>query len=462
MNPSIEVEDSRNSKAETLGSFRILGIGGAGCEALGCLQQILLDDPVPDASLVAINSDVQALALSSVSRQCQIGARVTRGLGAGGDPEQGRAAAEQDAAAIREWVQDARVVFLITSLGGGVGSGAAPVIARIARESGALVLAIAALPFEFEGEMRAQNAEAAMRLLRQDSDAVLSVPNEILLQTSAEDTTMVDLFLSANRLLAEGVLGLLRLLTQPGLIRLDFAHLEKQLKGRRAHSTFAAVRACGEKRAQEALDALKSNPFLNGGTALTEADAVLICVAGGKDLRIQEVDWLLEQVQQLCQCRDVVVGTSVQPSLDGQLMMTVVASSHPEESSGTEGRPHGVNGSSGSNLRRAPDFSAEASAPLVNLLSKARTIPEEDNPFVPMKRGPRENPLIPPPPDLSPTDKQAWLKRHGGGLLRKPPIQTVMKFEVVSKGRFEKTEATLIDGENLDLPTYMRKGISLN
>jgi cell division protein FtsZ len=454
--------------------YRVLGVGGAGVQALQCLQDCLKSTGTAGLSLAALNTDALALSQSTIPIKRQIGSDLTRGLGSGGDPDQGRLAAEQAEATIRELVTGARVVFLLTGLGGGTGSGASPVVARIARECGALVLGVATLPFDFEGKLRARHATEGMEQLKQAADAVICVPNQRVFD-GAEDKKipLIEVFRKSNQLLSQGVMGLVQLLTQPGLIHLDFAHLESLLKGRHTQSTFATVQTQGDQRATDAFEALRRNPFLEGGEVLARANAVLLSVAGGDDLLISEVHWLLDQVQRLCDQAEVVVGTSVSPSLKGQLVLTVVVSRGDTAVKQLSNSPSVTADSAdiGSALL-ASETDAPAStppereSPITSLPPDGRLnfqSSEPENPFSVGKAPSRPSkPLIPPPPDLSPEEKQDWLRRHGGALRRKTPIQTTLKFEVVSKGRFEKTEATQFDGQNLDLPTYMRKGIPLN
>ena len=190
-------------------------------------------------------------------------------------------------------MRGADIVFLLAGLGGGTGTGAAPVLARMARESGALVLAIVTMPFEFEGLRRQQQAEYGLHLLKSAADAVICLPNQKLFKLLDEKTSVVDGFKISNALLAEGLHGIWRLLTRTGLINVDFADLCSVTRGRHSASSFASAEASGERRAEQIVEKLLSHPLLDGGQALSEADAVLVSLVGGPDLtlvRNQQID----------------------------------------------------------------------------------------------------------------------------------------------------------------------------
>lgn len=424
--------------------LRVVGVGRAGVNAL----ELLVHEGLPGAGFVAMHTDGTVLARSSAPHRVHLGAGPARGLGAGGDPAIGRAAAEREEAAIRQLVGGARIVFLLAGLGAGTGSGAAPVVARLARESGALVLGVATLPFSCEGRVRQANAANALLELRAASDAVVCVPNQQVLRTLDGNASATEVFAAANALLVGGVRGLWQMLSRPGLIQLDFASLERLLRGRHAESVIASVESQGEHRAREVVERLALHPFLAADDVLAASDAVLVNVTGGPDLAFAEVDRVLEQVQRLCDQAQVVVGTAVDDSLAGRIRVTLVAS-------------------------------RGGSAPLPEAAPAAASVPAPGDRMVPPDVAPRpegaeylgnetgwsraSSRLVPPAPTLSPAQREQLVGKVGRGILkRKKAVQTTFNFDVVSRGRFEKTEPTIVHGQDLDLPTYLRRGIALN
>ncbi len=426
------------------GDFRVVAVGRAGIHAM----EALLREGFPGAGFAAMHTDATTLARSSAPHRLHLGGGPARGLGAGGDPALGRAAAEKELGAIRNLVGGARVVFILTGLGAGTGSGAAPVVARIARESGALVLGVATLPFQCEGRLRQSNASAGLLDLRAESDAVLCVPNQLVLQTLDERTTAPDVFAAANDLLARGVRGLWQMLTRPGLIQLDFSNLERLLRGRHAESVFASVEARGEHRSREVVERLASHPFLGAGEVLAGSDAVLVNVSGGPDIAFAEIDRVLGQIQRMCEQAQVVVGTSVDEALAGRMQVTVVASrggSAPlPEAQGTAPKP--------------------VATPAPSEPDRMSAIPGPSEFLNGEMGGTRASSrLVPPPPELSAAQRENLVGKGGRGpFKRKKVVQTTFNFDLVSKGRFEKTEPTILYGQDLDLPTYLRRGVALN
>jgi cell division protein FtsZ len=436
------------------GTLCVLGIGGAGVRILESVRS-LCD---PSLRLVAVNTDHESLAGSTVEWRRAIGGSVTRGLGAGGDPVQGRFAAERDERALRALVEGCRLVVLVTGLGGGTGTGATPVIARMAREAGALVLVVAGLPFEFEGKRRMEQAMEALPLVKAAADAVLYVPNERLLHEAPPDLPIREVFDRSNQLLAEGVVGLVRLLMSPGLIQLEFSHLERMLRGRHAESFFASVHASGPDRVRLAIDQLMASPFLLGGQALMDAEGILVSMSAGRDLRLDEVQSLMGHVSLQNAEASVILGTALDDSLGDRLMLTVVTTrggSNDLASAGPAVPEPAADDSAGA-LQEGRSSLAPSSAGRMGVPTEAAPGSGDVPARLVRSR------LVPPAPDLTPEQKQDLLNQGRGTLRRKRPVQTVFKFDVISRGRFEKTQATILRGEDLDLPTFMRRGVSLN
>ncbi len=416
-------------------ALRVLGIGRAGARILDGLRAAGVDG----VGLTVLSPEDGVLNAAGVPDRRPMGRTLTRGLGAGGDPALGRACAEAGEAEIRELASEGRVVFVVAGLGGGTGSGAAPAVARIAREAGALVLGVVTLPFKFEGRLREGHAAAAFDALRSAADAVICIPNQQVLATVPDKAPVGEVFAAANALVAEAVRGIVRLLVRPGEIALDFAHLERLLRGRHAESVMAAAAARGEHRAREVVERLLAHPFLNGGDVLGLADGVLISLASGPGLPAQEVSWIVDQIQRQCDHAEVILGTTVEPALADGLHLTLIAARGgsvpvPERVPAAADRPSTGDGDEGL-LGASGDRGSHAAAR-----------------------------LVPPAPELSPEQKGEILARAAGrtGIKRRKPVQTLFNFDVVSKGRFEKTEATILHGEDLDLPTFIRRGYSLN
>lgn len=432
--------DSPPSAGPLTSPYRVLALGGAGGNAL----ELLLDDRPADLALAVLNTDAAALDRSRCPIRIQLGGTLTRGLGAGGDPGLGRQAAEREAEALRPLVAGARVVFLMVGLGGGTGSGAAPVIARLAREAGALVLGIATVPFDFEGRLRAAHAQEGLQALKAAADAVICLPNQRILRLLDEKTPVTEVFAAANQLLVEGVRGLHRLLTRPGLIQLDFASLERLLRGRHAESAFASVETRGENRAREAVDRILASPFLEHGEVLADSEGVLVMVAGGPDLVFSEVEWVVEQLRRQGEQAHLVAGTAVDESLAGRLLVTVVATR-----GGSALPPVEIARATASTAPTGPASGAEPGSEYLsnNLGSSSRA----------------SSRLVPPAPPIAALQASGAVPRGRSGLLRrKREVQQTFNFDLVSKGRFEKTEATILHGEDLDLPTFIRRGVALN
>jgi cell division protein FtsZ len=425
-------------------SIKVLGVGGAGCSAVRHLAR----DTFPGLSLAWLNTDAAALGDAPVETQLQLGSKSLRGLGSGGDPERGRAAAEEDVTLIRALCDGADVVFIVAGLGGGTGTGASPVVARVAKETGALVLGLVLLPFECEGGRRQRQAQWGLQELKTVADGVICLPNQRILKLIDEKTSLVEAFRITNDFVAEGVRAIWRLLSRPGLIKVDFADLCAVVRGRHGESSLATVEARGENRAREAVEKLLAHPLLEGGQALTEASAVLVSITGGPELTLAEVNWLMEQISRHSEQGHIIMGAGIEPELQDRLMVTLVASRR-----GGRGEDH--TGAGASSRHGAPEGAASAGADLErHLVDPAAS-----------SRPPSR--IVPPPPELTPEKAEQLLAQQNGGHGRARKSAAKMRqgqlpLEIVSKGRFEKSEPTLHEGQDLDVPTYIRKGVALN
>ncbi len=410
--------------------IKVCGVGGAGCNAVGFIAQSKFDS----VDFLLLNTDAQALAASPLADKWVLGRQRTRGLGTGGDPELGRAAAEDDAARLGAFCAGADILFILAGLGGGTGTGAAPVLARVARETGALVLALAILPFDFEGGRRHAQAAAGLQQLKAAADVVICLPNQKLFKLLDEKTSVPETFKIGHNLMADGLRGICRLLTQTGLINLDFADLCSVTRGRHVASSFATAEAGGEKRSEQILEKLLAHPLLDGGQLLNESDAVLVSLAGGPDLTMSEVNKIMEAVQRQCENAHLIFGAAIDEAFTGRLSVTLIASSRR-----LADPPHLP-------VQEAP----KADAPALQFLDPSSTA-----------RPPSR--VVAPAPELSNEKKEQLYSRQTGQTRRKSArLQKELPLEIVFKGRFDKSEPTIRHGEDLDLPTYIRKGVALN
>src|SRR5216110_796818 len=317
---------SRNDSAREEFTLKVLGVGGAGCNAVEHIaRQRAAQSEFADVQLAAVNTDLQSLFDLSVECVMPLGATHTRGLGAGGDPDVGRTAAEEDTEQLRQLCAGAEVVVIVTGLGGGTGTGASPVVARVAKEAGALVLAIATLPFECEGARRQRQAQAGLEQLKEAADAVLCLPNQRVLKLIDENTSLIETFNITNDLLAQGLRGIWRLLTRGGIINVDFADLCAVVCGQHAESSFACAEARGEHRGREVVEKLMASPLLEGGLVLNQAESALVSIVAGRDLTMAEVNRAMSQINRACENAHIIMGAAAEADFADRLSVTVVA-----------------------------------------------------------------------------------------------------------------------------------------
>jgi cell division protein FtsZ len=419
-------------------SIKVIGVGDAG----SIMVARTASRGFAQVSFAALCSSSRALAALDLPDKRAIGLKTTRGFGAGGDPLLGRAAAEGDIESIRQVCAGANMIFLVAGLGGGLGAGAAPVVARAARESGALVLAMATLPFNFEGARRARQAEDALQELKSVADAVICLPNQRIFPLIDGQTPHTDTFKLTQNLAADGIIGVCRLVTQSGLITVDFGDLCAATRGRHVESAFAAVEAGGVDRCNQLVERLLGHPLLDKGRALCEAESLLVSLQGGPDLTMAEVNQVMECVNSRSQSANVMFGASIDPAMTGRMGLLVIAAKLGGDPA--EIAPRGIRPEP-----RQPEIAAE--------------IGTEPRETAPAPRAPSR--YVAPPPELSEDQKEKMFSRQPGGSRKKAfrnPLQTQLQLQIVSKGRFEKSEPTLHHGEDLDIPTYVRRGVSLN
>lgn len=418
--------------------IKLIGIGGGGSNAVDRLKMENLDR----LQLAVINTDFKALSTSPVQDKVLIGTSVTRGLSAGGDPALGYAAADADRDKIAEIVRDTDLIFLVAGLGGGTGSGAAPVVAEVAMEAGALVIAFVTQPFSFEGGRRRKQAEDALAELRANCHAVIPLSNDLLLQEGTEQTSVLDAFARADEWIGRGVKSVWGMLSRTGLINLDFATLRQSFQQRGGKTLFGLGVGGGENPAMEAFEDLKNCPLLHTPEFARKADRLLVNITGGADLSLTRVNELMTAVtEEFGKEAHVIMGAVIDESLQGRVEVCVLGTTDV---------------GSRNFVRRTP-----APAP-------ARKADKADKPAATATSTAVEN---------NPTVKTTVTASAGS---RSPISATTVHHDMPAKpkqeefgfggqkeaqenrGSFDKSDRNLFEGQDLDIPTYLRKGIKIS
>jgi len=303
--------------------IKVVGVGGAGTNVL---DRIVLDG-LDKADLIAINTDVQSLASSVASTKVQLGRSVTRGLGAGGDPEVGYNAAYESADEIRQALRDSRMIFVCTGLGGGTGSGAAPAVAQVARENGSLVLGFATLPFGFEGKRRLAQAHEALARMREHCDAVICFENDRLGDMVAPKAGIHQAFAAADQMISQSVRSIVNLIQRPGLIRIGFDDLLAALESPSGSCLFGYGESDSDNRAHDALAQALKNPLMDRGRMLANASHVLVQVSGGPGMTLTEVEILMQDLgKHIRDETQIIFGTAVDSRMGNRLSVTLISS----------------------------------------------------------------------------------------------------------------------------------------
>jgi cell division protein FtsZ len=284
----------------------------------------MIDAGISQVEFVAVNTDIQQLQTSDAQTKIHIGRELTQGLGSGADPQIGRRAAEENHDQIKNALRGSDMVFVTAGEGGGTGSGAAPIVARIAREVGALTVGIVTMPFKFEGTKRRAQADAGVEDLRAACDTTIVIPNDRLLEVLDKSTSMLEAFRIADDVLRQGVQGICDLITMPGLINLDFADVRTIMKNSGTALMGIGYSSNGENRAREAAERALRSPLID--TEITGARGILLSIAGGDDLSLIEVNEAAEVIRQAAtDDTHIIFGATVDESLAGQVWVTVVA-----------------------------------------------------------------------------------------------------------------------------------------
>ncbi len=425
MNPN-ELPLSTEILADRSIAIKLIGVGGAGSNAVDRLKMENLER----LQLAVINTDYQALSSSPVQDKVLIGTSVTRGLGAGGDPDLGREAAEADREKISAIVKGCDLIFLIAGMGGGTGSGAAPIVAEVASEAGALVIAFVTMPFTFEGGRRVKQAEEGLVALRRSCDAVIPLPNDILLQASAEGETALDSFARADEWIGRAVRSIWAMMFRTGLINLDFATLRQAFHQRGGKTLFGLGNGSGENAVADAIDSLKLCPLLHTPEFSRKADRILVNIVGGTDLTLPKVNEIMTAVtDQFGRDSHVIMGAVIDESLQNQVEVCVLGTTDISGRGVSPRRPVTVQ------KAKTPltSFPFAAQFPPKAVVSTANTTP------------PIKTEQTPVPFTVNVAQEELFAQG-----------------EIESRGFFDKTDRNLFEGQDLDVPTYLRKGIKIS
>lgn len=308
-----------NEMQAGMANIKVVGVGGAGNNGVNRMVEAGLRG----IEFIAVNTDKQALGISRASKKIQIGEKLTRGLGAGANPEVGKCSAEESKAELAEALKGADMVFVTAGMGGGTGTGAAPVVAEVSKEMGILTVAVVSKPFPFEGKRRMVQADSGIEELKQCVDTLIIIPNEKLLQVVEKQTSVMEAFKMSDDVLRQGVQGISDLITIPGLVNLDFADVKTiMLDAGIAH--IGIGRATGEHRAQEAARQAIHSPLLE--TSIEGAGGVLINVTGGRDLGLLEINEAAELVQKSVDPEaNIIFGAVIDDKLENEIVITVIA-----------------------------------------------------------------------------------------------------------------------------------------
>jgi cell division protein FtsZ len=306
-------------QSESFARIKVIGVGGGGCNAVNRM----IDEGLQGIEFIAVNTDGQALLQSKAQIRVRVGDKVTRGLGAGGNPEIGRKSAEESAEELYEVLKGSDMVFVTAGMGGGTGTGAAPIVAQIAKEVGALTIGVVTRPFTFEGSRRATSAETGISKLKEHADTLIVIPNDRLLQMVDKRSSLHDAFRLADDVLRQGIQGISELITVPGLINLDFADV-RAIMSEGGAALMAVGRASGEERAREAAEKAISSQLLD--ITIDGARGILFNVTGGPNLTLFEVNQAAAIIKETAHPDvNLIFGAVIDPNLADEVRITVIA-----------------------------------------------------------------------------------------------------------------------------------------
>ena len=427
-----------------LAVIKVVGIGGGGVNAINRMIEVGLKG----VEFIAINTDAQALLMSDADVKLDVGRELTRGLGAGADPEVGKKAAEDHAEEIEEVLKGADMVFVTAGEGGGTGTGGAPVVAKIAKSLGALTIGVVTRPFTFEGRRRANQAESGIGALRDEVDTLIVIPNDRLLSISDRAVSMLDAFRSADQVLLSGVQGITDLITTPGLINLDFADVKSVMQG--AGSALMGIgSARGEDRAVQAAELAISSPLLEA--SVDGAHGVLLSIQGGSDLGLFEINEAARLVQEAAHPEaNIIFGAVIDDALGDEVRVTVIAAGFdggaPQQR--PDDRALGQVQSGGQGRAAAPAQQAPAQA------APAQQRPAQQAPAqaAPAQQRPaQQDPAQAAPAQQVPAQQQAPAQQP----VQQPPAQQPPAQQRPAQAAPPR-QVTFDDGDDLDVPDFLK------
>jgi cell division protein FtsZ len=476
-------------------AIKVIAVGSAGSNAL---DRVVLDG-MDKSDLIAANTDVQSLASSVAAVKVQLGRSITRGLGTGGDPELGYDAAQESADEIRQALGQARLIFVCTGLGGGTGSGAAPLIAQIGREMGSLVIAFATMPFTFEGKRRTAQAREALARLHETTDAVVCFENDRMAEMVAPKAGIHQAFAIADMTISQSLRSIVNLIQRPGIMRIGFDDLLAALRGGGGRCLFGYGESDSDNRAHQALAQALKNPLMDKGRMLADASRVLVQVTGGPGMTLSEVEILMRELNKhINEQTQLLFGTAVDGRMGDRLSVTLISSLAADE---VEVAPRKVKADAPPPAASSPPESIIEAPPEPQIVpfpqpqatEIATAIEPEPAVFQHQEivaPEPEAEDVLPPPspaiesqlvdaeteldvepaprpatPRIIPPKKKPLIapkveaenpKREKTAAAAK---QEVLQFEPLTRGRFEKSEPTIVEGQDLDVPTFLRKNV---
>ncbi|RJQ82226.1 cell division protein FtsZ [Pseudonocardiaceae bacterium YIM PH 21723] len=421
-----------------LAVIKVVGIGGGGVNAVNRMIEVGLKG----VEFIAVNTDAQALLMSDADVKLDIGRELTRGLGAGANPEVGRKAAEDHKEEIEEVLKGADMVFVTAGEGGGTGTGGAPVIASVARKLGALTIGVVTRPFSFEGRRRAGQAEEGIKELRQECDTLIVIPNDRLLQLGDIGVSLMDAFRSADEVLLSGVQGITDLITTPGLINLDFADVKSVMSG--AGSALMGIgSARGEGRAVQAAQKAINSPLLEA--SMEGAHGVLLSIAGGSDLGLFEINESASLVQEAAHPEaNIIFGTVIDDSLGDEVRVTVIAAGF-DSGQPTHKKLEAAPIASRSTVASAEAGSVSRPAPVEQAPQQA-AVPAPARPSTPAPAPAAQQPV----PSSGPAHT-AFQSRHPASSLPQPGVTTGSVPSTATRVTEEPED------DDVDIPPFMRR-----
>lgn len=418
---------------DRLPSLKVFGVGNAGVT----IAELIMRDGFSGVSFAAVNADAHHLENSCIAEKILLENRLLRCLGAGGEPERGHAAAEEHLQRLKDACAGVDVALLVVGLGGGAGTGISPVLAHAAREAGALTLVLATLPFDCEANRRQRVAREGLERLKVAADGVICLPNQAVFDLIDENTSVVDTFRKTGELVHDGVRALWRLLRHKGLIEIHIEELRELLRSGHGESRVIVVETTGKTRANDATEKLFAHPLLQNSDSLADTDAVLVSLMGGPELTMADVRKVMDEINKRFDHAQIIMGAAIDESVRDRLAVTLIVSERKVVAS-----------------HSARSTTADRETPRLDT-----QLLEKQNTGKPASR------FVPPAPELTPEQQAQFLNQQVGGRQRKsgPRMkQTQLPLEIINKGRFDKSEPTIHKGEDLDVPTFIRRGVALN